>query len=196
MLTNLRAVGVPHTTARPGLPHLLGWPAAEWTIDPTRSTATITVRYLLGKARVRFRQVAGTIHTDPDPRRWSAAARIDADSLETGDPHLDDRVRGAEFLHTREHPAIEYHGGGAVADPHSGDYRSEGLLTVRGITRATPLTVTPPRLHDVGPRALHAVATTTINRRDFGVHFIDPLDGGFVVGDRVHITLDIHALAH
>jgi polyisoprenoid-binding protein YceI len=39
------------------------------------------------------------------------------------------------------------------------------------------------------------VATTTINRHDFGVSWNAPMDrGGVVVGDGVAITLDVEAI--
>jgi polyisoprenoid-binding protein YceI len=39
------------------------------------------------------------------------------------------------------------------------------------------------------------VATTTINRHDYGVSWNAPLDkGGVVVGDEVGITIDVEAI--
>ena len=49
---------------------------------------------------------------------------------------------------------------------------------------------------DRGPRIRAGfVATTRINRKDFGVNWNDTLDrGGIVVGDDVYITIDAEAI--
>ena len=85
------------------------------------------------------------------------------------------------------------------------DYRVLGALTLRGVTRETTLDVhylgqwpTPfwEDGVDKGP-LLRAgfVATTTINRQDFGVSWQSAMDrGGVVVGNDVSITIDAEAL--
>ena len=49
---------------------------------------------------------------------------------------------------------------------------------------------------DKGPKTRGGfVATTTINRHDFGVSWNAKMDnGGFVVGDQVEITIDVEAI--
>jgi polyisoprenoid-binding protein YceI len=84
------------------------------------------------------------------------------------------------------------------------NYEAAGDLTIRGVTH-------PAKLHvsylgrwetpwgggvDKGPKVRAGfVATTTINRRDFGVSWTSALDrGGVVVGDDVDIVIDAEAV--
>jgi len=80
-----------------------------------------------------------------------------------------------------------------------------GDLTIRGVTRPVELQVrhlgrwrTPwwEGGVDKGPRVRAGfVATTRIDRHDFGVSWNSVLDaGGIVVGDDVFITLDAEAI--
>jgi polyisoprenoid-binding protein YceI len=82
-----------------------------------------------------------------------------------------------------------------------------GELTIRGVTRPVSLAVlgqwkTPwweeegGEWVDKGPRLRAGfVATTEINRHDFGVSWNDTMDrAGVVVGDRVSITIDVEAV--
>ena len=46
-----------------------------------------------------------------------------------------------------------------------------------------------------GNQRFGATATTTINRKDFGLTYNKILEtGGLLVGDRIHITLDVEAI--
>ncbi len=78
-------------------------------------------------------------------------------------------------------------------------------MTIRGVTRPVVLAVrclgqwSTPWWEDgvdKGPKTRAGfVATTRINRHDFGVSWNSPLDaGGVVVGDDVAITIDAEAI--
>jgi polyisoprenoid-binding protein YceI len=89
------------------------------------------------------------------------------------------------------------------------DYVLRGGLLIRGVSREVELAVdylgqwrTPwweekdGKWIDMGPRVRAGfVATTRINRHDFGVSWNDVLDkGGVVVGDTIDITIDVEAI--
>jgi polyisoprenoid-binding protein YceI len=87
--------------------------------------------------------------------------------------------------------------------PH--EWIVDGELTIRGVTRATPLRVhylgawsTPwwDGKADLGPkRRAGFVASTSIDRTDFGVRWNSALDhGGVVVSNEVAITIDAEAV--
>jgi polyisoprenoid-binding protein YceI len=70
-----------------------------------------------------------------------------------------------------------------------------GDLTIRGVTRPVTLDVMGPRGPVKGPDGeirVGASATTTIDRRDFGLRWNRVLEaGGLLVGYRVAITIEI-----
>jgi len=73
-----------------------------------------------------------------------------------------------------------------------------GDLTIRGTTREVTLDVadfTPAIKDPWGNLRRGATATTTINRKDFGLAWNKLLEtGGAVVGDEVKISLDIELI--
>ncbi len=77
-----------------------------------------------------------------------------------------------------------------------GDVAMSGNLTVNGITRPVQLAVEFIGVDTdaYGSTKAGFEATTSISRKDFGVDFNVPLDGGrFLVGDKVDIVLSIQA---
>ena len=73
-----------------------------------------------------------------------------------------------------------------------------GDLTIRDVTKEVVLKVdgpTAPIRDPQGNRRIGASASTTINRKDFGVNWNRVIEaGGVVVGDEVKINLEIEAI--
>ena len=155
--------------------------------------------------RGHFKNVHGTLNFDPDnPKDSSVEAIIDAKGTWTGEPQRDDHLRSADFLDVANHPQITFRGND-VEILGGNDFRVSGDLTIRGVTRKAALDVrylgqwqTPwwEDGVDKGPKTRAGfVATTTINRHDFGVSWNDTIDrGGVVVGNNVDITIDVEAI--
>ena len=74
----------------------------------------------------------------------------------------------------------------------------KGDLTMHGVTREVTLTLDsiPAAVKDPwGNQRIGTQATTTVNRKDWGLTWNQNLDGGgVVVGDQVIITLDIEGV--
>jgi polyisoprenoid-binding protein YceI len=181
------------TAARTAIP---GYVAGTWEIDSTHSDVSFSVRHLMvSKVRGRFNGVTGRIVTGADVLDSSVTAEIDVTSFDTGNAQRDEHVRSADFLHAAQFPTMTYRSTGIrwAGD----DLIVDGELTLRGITRAVPLTV---ELTGFGPDPYGGTragfsATTKINRKDFGIDTELPLDGGgVVIGDTVQISLDIEAV--
>ena len=72
----------------------------------------------------------------------------------------------------------------------------EGLLDLHGVTRPVELALELNGFAANTPMGSKAgfSATTEISRKDFGIEFNMPLDGGgVVVGDKIQINLEIEA---
>jgi polyisoprenoid-binding protein YceI len=76
-----------------------------------------------------------------------------------------------------------------------GKLKVVGDLTMHGVTKSVILAVDgpTPAIKDIwGGTRIGATATTTIDRRDFGLVYNRMLEaGGAVVGDQVSISLDL-----
>jgi polyisoprenoid-binding protein YceI len=179
---------------------------AKWTFEPGHTAAEFCVRHMMVTyVRGHFKNVHGTLEFDPEnPRQASVELIIDARGIWTGEPDRDNHLKSADFLDVEHYPEITF-AGREVEVRGSHDYTLTGDLTIRGISRQMKLDVcylgqwrTPwwEDGVDKGPKTRAGfVATTQINRHDFGVSWNATLDrGGIVVGDEVDITIDAEAI--
>ncbi len=155
--------------------------------------------------RGHFKDIHGTLEWDPeDPGSASVTATIDARKLWSGEPDRDAHLKSADFLDVERYPTITF-AGSRVELRGPSEARLYGELTIRGVTRPVSLDVRYLGQWqtswwedgvDKGPKTRAGfVATTRINRHDFGVSWNETLDrGGIVVGNDVDITVDAEAI--
>jgi len=155
--------------------------------------------------RGHFKNVHGTLEFDPEnPLNSSVKVQIDARGLWSGVQERDDHLRSADFLDVDHHPEITFAGNQVeVIGEH--DYVVTGDLTIRGVTRKATLNInylgqwgTPwwEDGVDKGPKTRAGfLATTQINRQDFGVSWQDTMDrGGILVSNEIDIVIDVEAV--
>ena len=179
---------------------------ARWTFEPGHTAAEFCVRHMMVTyVRGHFKNIRGTLDFDPEhPHASRVELTIDASGIWTGEPARDAHLRSSDFLDVEKYPHIIFRGNEVnLIGGH--DYLLTGDLTIRGVTRQVKLTVrylgqweTPwwEDGVDKGPKTRAGfIATTEINRHNFGVSWNAPLDkGGIVVGDIVGITIDAEAI--
>ena len=180
-------------TTPTGVPGLV---PGTWTIDPTHSDVSFTVRHLMvSKVRGQFTQFEGAIEVGEDALTSAVSATIDLASIDTRDAGRDEHLRSADFFDVATWPTMGYRSTGIRPDEDG--FAVEGELTLHGVTRPVELAL---EFHGVGADPWGGTragftATTELNRRDFGIDISMPLDGGgVVVGDKVKITLEIEAV--
>ena len=179
---------------------------AKWFFEPGHTAAEFCVRHMMVTlVRGHFKNVHGTLFFDPaNPRAASVEVTIDAAGIWTGEADRDAHLRSADFLDVEHHPKITFTGN-HVEVIGENDAVLTGELTIREITRTVAL-----RVHslgqwqtpwwedgvDKGPKTRAGfMATTTINRLDFGVSWNARLENeGVVVGNTIEITIDAEAI--
>jgi polyisoprenoid-binding protein YceI len=179
---------------------------AKWFFEPGHTAAEFCARHMMVTCvRGHFKNVHGALEFDPEnPKAASLRVEIDARGLWTGEPQRDAHLKSADFLDVENHPTITF-SGNEVELVGDHDALVTGDLTIRGKTKSMTLKVrylgqwSTPWWEDgvdKGPKLRAGfLATTTINRHDFGVSWNAPLDrGGLVVGDEIEITLDAEAI--
>jgi polyisoprenoid-binding protein YceI len=173
-----------------------GYVAGTWQIDPVHSDVSFTVRHMMvSKVRGRFDLVSGTIHLADDPLESSLAAEIDMASIDTGNADRDDHLRSAEYFDVEQFPTMHYRS--TAVEQLNGDLCVIGDLLLRGTTCPVVLHVEPNGFatDPTGVTRAGFSATTSINRKDFGITMDMPMDGGgVVVGDKINIHLEIEAI--
>jgi polyisoprenoid-binding protein YceI len=177
-------------------PALAAFTTGTWAIDPVHSEVGFTVRHMMvSKVRGRFRTFEGAITAADQPLASSVKVGIDLSSIDTGSEQRDNHLRSTDFFDTEKHNTMTYVSTGVRADGE--DFVVDGELTLKGVTRSVPLKV---EFHGAGPDAWGGTragfsATAEISRKDFGVDFQIPLEGGgVVIGDKVSISLEIEAV--
>jgi polyisoprenoid-binding protein YceI len=173
-----------------------GYVAGTWVIDPVHSEVGFSVRHLMvSKVRGRFEKFEGEIATGDDILDTRATLTVDLNSINTGNADRDNDLRSANYFEVDKYPTLTYRVLDLRAD---GDrYVAGGELTVKDQTNPVPLEV---EFHGIsrdpwgGTRA-GLSATGEINRKDFGITFDMPMEGGgLVVGDKIKIDLEIEAV--
>jgi polyisoprenoid-binding protein YceI len=151
------------------------------------------------------KNIRGTLLFDPaNPGNASVEVTIDAAGIWTGEPDRDAHLRSADFLDVENYPRITFKGD-QVEVIGENDANITGDLTLRGVTRTVVLQVrylgrwnTPWWQDgiDKGPKTRAGfLATTLIDRLDFGVSWNAPLEKeGVVVGNAIEITIDAEAI--
>ena len=178
----------------------------KWILEPGHTAAEFCARHMMVTwVRGHFKNIQGILIFDPaNPGAASVEVTIDANGIWSGEPDRDTHLRSADFLDAETHPQIVFKGNEVELIGET-DATLIGELTIRGVTRRVSLSVrylgqwqTPwwQGGVDRGPKTRAGfMATTTINRLDFGVSWNAPLEKhGVVVGNTVEITIDAEAI--
>ncbi|MFY4731122.1 YceI family protein [Nitrospira sp. BLG_2] len=170
---------------------------ARWDIDPDHSAIEFRVAHMVvSKTSGRFRDYRGFVEMDADAKTLkSIEATIKAGSIDTNHDKRDAHLRDADFLDVDQFPTMTYKM--KQYQKQEDIYTIIGDLTLRGVTKAVTLSGTFNGItkDPWGNTRAGFSADGTINRKDFGMVWNKVLDsGGLVVGDEVHIHLDIECI--
>ncbi|HUS30268.1 MAG TPA: YceI family protein [Kofleriaceae bacterium] len=169
----------------------------QWDFDLSHSSVNFHVRHLMvSKVHGRFTKWNGRLELDEtDLTKSKLEVSIDAASVDTKEPKRDDHLRSPDFFDVEKFPSLTFVSKDIT---RSGDgYLVTGDLTIRGITKTVRLEVEGgDRVKDPwGGTRTGFSAKTSVNRKDFGLTWNVALEaGGFVVGDKIEITLEIEAI--
>jgi len=171
---------------------------STWTIDPKHSTAQFTVRHLaISNVSGNFTNVTGTIDlNEKDITQSQVSAVIDVSSVDTRVSDRDKDLRSPNFFDVEKYPTIEFKSKRIVNS--GGKLQVIGDLTMHGTTREVTLDVDgpTPELNDPWGNVRRGFsASTTLNRKDFGLTYNHALKTGeAVVGDNVKIQIDLELI--
>lgn len=178
-------------------PDLLGSLQGTWDIDPAHSEVSFVVRHLMvSNVRGQFNDFSGSI-TIGDPLSTSRVeAQIALASIDTNNAERDAHLRSPDFLDVERFPTMTYRSTSVRA---AGDhYLVDGELTLHGVTRPVALTVEYNGYLPASPFGDTRVgfsARAEIDRRDFGLTWNGPVEGGgVIVGHTVQIQLEVEAV--
>jgi polyisoprenoid-binding protein YceI len=171
---------------------------STWKIDPSHSAIGFSVRHMVvSKTRGRFTKWSGQIVFDPDnPSASSVEVSIDPASIDTADAQRDAHLRSPDFFDVDKFAAAAFRST-KVQDLGNDRYQITGDLMMHGVTKAVVLETTyeGSGKDPWGGERAGFLASTSIDRRDFGLEWNKALDtGGLLVGEKVELTLEIEAV--
>jgi len=162
--------------------------AATYVFDQKHTEVRFACSIGLGTQRGRFTRVEGQVAYDPAaPEATRIAARVATASLTTGEPVMDDMLKGTDFFNVGRHPRMTFLSR-SVQSTGKQAAVLEGDVSVNGVTRPVKLAVTiAPRKSQLtyGGDSLEFVARTRIKRSQFNM-------GAFasMASDDVDIEID------
>jgi polyisoprenoid-binding protein YceI len=167
---------------------------ADWQLDPYHTQVEFSAKHLgMMTVRGHFGDVSATGDIDPDhPEASSVQVVIRTDSIRTNNDARDNDLRGSNFLEIEKYPVMTFTST-SVSATGPDQFTVTGDLTIKGVTKSTPLHLT--RLGEFNDPTMmgHRIgysARTTINRKDFGLNFNAVLDGKFVVSDEIQVMIE------
>jgi polyisoprenoid-binding protein YceI len=168
-----------------------------YAIDPVHSTAEFVIRHLMiTKVRGNFAAFTGTIELQANRDiPYAVQATIDASSVSTRESQRDAHLKSADFFDVEKYPTIEF--ASTRIEGTTGDFTIHGKLTMHGVTRDVALKA---EFEGRGPdpyggQRIGYTASTTINRKDYGLTWNAALEtGGVALSDEVRIELNVQGV--
>ena len=171
---------------------------ATWAIDSGHTQAEFAVKHMVfTTVKGHFSDITGEIvfnQTD-----WSASSvtiSIPVATISTSDAKRDGHLKSPEFFDVERYPTISFK---STSIQKKGDdtLNVAGDLTIHGVTQPVSLDATfnGQGQTPFGTTIISFSANTKISRKEFGMEFNVPLDGGGVlVGDDIKISIELEAV--
>ncbi|HBA87589.1 MAG TPA: protein yceI precursor [Geobacter sp.] len=173
--------------------------AANYDIDPDHSSVGFKVRHMMvSNVTGSFEKHSGVVEiNDKEIAKSKVSVTIDAASVNTNMAKRDAHLKSADFFDVAKYPTITFVSR-KVAKSGKGKLKVTGDLTLHGVTRQVVLDVEGPTRESKDPWGnlrSGVVASTKINRKDFGLVYNAALEtGGVAVGEEVAINLEIEMI--
>ncbi len=170
--------------------------AAEWQIDVMHSNVGFSVKHMMiSTVHGNFgKYAAKVVFDDAKPENSTFEATIDASSINTGVEMRDKHLKSPDFFDVEKYPSISFKSTKVIA-LGEGKLKVLGDLTIHGVAKSVTLEgegFSPVIKNMQGGLSAAATASTTINRKDFGLVWNRNLDNGnMVVDENVKITLEL-----
>jgi polyisoprenoid-binding protein YceI len=169
---------VTHAQSSQGLPSYKITPVASKIMFNVKASIPIEGTFEKWNATLTF--------TSTDPSTGSLDIRIQANSVNTGSKHKNNRLKGDDCFDVKKYPYITFQST-KITQTGSHNFDVAGTFTVRGVTKNEVLTFTADR---EGTGTGEIEGTLWFDRRDFELGGNIP----FVrIADRVELTVDFKA---
>jgi polyisoprenoid-binding protein YceI len=166
-----------------------------FVLDKNHTQIGFKVRHFVSKVGGHFGKFEGTIALDrAKPEESSVELKIDAASIDTGNPNREKHLNSPDFFDTAKYPEITFKST-KVAARGKDTYEVTGDLTMRGVTKPVTLMVTANGFTSDGRGGQKAGFDVAgkLNRKDFGVNWNAIVDQNAMLSDDVDLAISVEA---
>ena len=172
-------------------------PGGTYDLDPAHCVIGFAVRHLeINWVEGRFKDLTGTInYNGQDVTKSTVQFAAKTESIDTGVAPRDQHLRSPDFFEVAKYPEMTFVST-KIEKKGKDKYTLHGHLTIKGVTKQIefPFTFTGAIKDPWGNTRFGIEAHTKINRRDYGINYVNALaGGGFDIGDEITINLQLEA---
>jgi polyisoprenoid-binding protein YceI len=162
-----------------------------YQIDPAHTYPSFETDHFAGMSvwRGKFTHSSGTVVLDRDKGTGTVDITIDAASIDTGNPKLDEHVKSPEMFDVAKYPTATYKGK-LTGFSNGVPTRVEGEFTLHGVTHPLVLTIRTFKCMPYPDKKEHCGADVagTFSRADYGISYGDKY--GFNMEVRLAIQVE------
>lgn len=166
----------------------------KWAIDPTHSEIGFKVKHMMftnvSGSFTKFDASATTEGDDFENASFEFSG--DIDSVQTGNADRDGHLKSGDFFDAENSPKLTFK---STSFTKAGsDYKLEGDLTVRGVTKPVTLDAEFGGIakDPWGNTKAGLSITGKLNRKDWGLTWNSALEtGGVLVGEEVKLAIEL-----
>ena len=168
--------------------------AGEYKLDESHTQVGFKIKHLvISTVSGRFNKFSGGFKFDPQTGKLDdLKVSIEAASIDTNEPERDKHLKSADFFDVEKFPKLTFDSK-KILTKAGKPTQIEGDLTIHGVKKAVTLDVdykgsaTDPW----GNESVAFEASTSVNRKDFGLKWNKSLDkGGVMIADDVKIVIE------
>jgi polyisoprenoid-binding protein YceI len=169
--------------------------AAPWAIDTSHTNVRFAVKHMMmSDVWGKLGNVTGTVdYDDKDVTKSKVDITIDVNSINTDDAKRDGHLKSPDFFDTAKHPTATFKS--KKVEKAGKKLKITGDLMMHGVTKEVVLEADVPATPVKDPWGMNRTATsatTTLNRKDWGVSWNKALDsGGVLVADEVRLFIEL-----
>jgi polyisoprenoid-binding protein YceI len=167
-----------------------------WNVDTAHSAAGFSVKHMMvSTVRGTLGPVKGTIDYDGKSVESIKADITIIATPNTANDGRDKDLKSPNFFDVAQFPTVIFKSK-RVEPAGPGKFKLIGDLTMHGVTKEVTLNAegpSPVLKQPDGALRIGASASTTVNRKDFGMQWNRMVEAAPVVSDEVQITIDVEA---
>ena len=168
--------------------------AADYTLDPVHTQAVFVVTHLtVSKVHGQIPLTSGSLSLGTNDLPTAGTETFDVTQLASNDDNRDKSLKSPNYLDAGKYPTMTFVVRKTEGTPQA--FALTGDLTLHGVTKSVVLKGSVVGAAVIkGARHVGYTATTTIDRRDYGIDFATFAGGSLIAGYDVDISIDADAV--